>query len=246
MFEEEVVIEIYEWYQSIEKRLLEITDVLPFVNESDLKKFQSPRLIPIMVETCSVVDTLLRSLMPAKFKRPTGREITNRGANIYDYFRELESELHLKSTKSLLLQGKPTILCPFENWSEDSNKPMPWWKIYNRLKHDRIKSSREANLLHCINALCALMQVMTKIPSIMALSLRVNWIQTAGNNPVTVISDVSKINKSKYVAYSELFATFLFPTSWDSPDVVRPVNILNSERLIGHLGRLATKAEHEI
>ena len=244
MFTEEIAIEIYEWYRSIEKKVLEITDILPIVNESDLKRYRSPRLVPIMVETCSIIDTLLRAAMPEKFNRPRGRKMTRKGANIYDYFRELEKTFQLKNTKSILLQGKPTILCPFEKWSENSSKPMDWWKTYNRLKHDRLKASGEANLLHCINALCALMQVMTKFPSVMEFSLRVNWIQTAGYNPTVVIEDVSRINKSKFVAYSELFATFLEPNSWKAVDDIRPVNIKNNDRLIAHLGRLATK--HEI
>ena len=247
MYQEEVVVEIYEWYQSIEKRLLEITDIVPFASESDLKKIQSPRLVPIIVETCSVVDTLLRPLMPDKFKRPgpKGREITRKGANIYDYYRELEKSLKLKQTKSLLLQGIPILLCPFANWSDDSNKPILWWRAYNRLKHDRIKASKEANLFHCINALCALMQLMTKIPEVMEFSLRFNWVQTAGYNPILVIEDVTTINSSKFVAYSQFFATFLSPENWNSPDDVRPVNLKNNEKLIGHLGRLATKIEHE-
>jgi len=248
MFKEEQVIEIYEWYQSIEKRLLVITDVIPFINEKDLQNIKSPRLVPIIVETCSIIDTLLRSMMPETFKRPgpKGRNMTSRGANIYDYYRELEGELNLCSTKSLLLQGIPIILCPFKDWSDNSNKPMAWWKVYNRLKHDRIQTSNEANLFHCVKALCALMQVMTKIPSVMGLALRTNWVQTAGYNPVETIKDISNINTSKYIAYSALFATFLSPVEWESPDDVRPVNLRNQDRLVGHLGRLATKREHEI
>ena len=244
MFSEEITIEIYEWYQNIEKRLLEITDILPIVNESDLKRYRSPRLVPILVETCSIIDTLFRAAMPEKFKRPQGRQMTRRGANIYDYYRELEKKFNLKNTKSLLLQGKPSILIPFDKWSEDSSNPMEWWKIYNRLKHDRLKASNEANLLHCINALCALMQIMTKFPSIMEFSLRVNWIQTAGLNPIEAIKDVANVNNSKYVAYSELFATFLAPNTWQTVDDIRPVNLRNNDKLIAHLGRLATK--HEI
>lgn len=144
MYHEEVVIEIFEWYKNIEKRLFDLIDVIPFSNESDLKKIHSPRLVPIMVETCSVIDTLFRDLMPERFKRPgpKGREITRKGANIYDYYRELEGNLNLKSTKSLLLHGKPILICPFHNWSDKSNSPMDWWKVYNRLKHDRIKTSK--------------------------------------------------------------------------------------------------------
>ena len=244
MFSEEVTIEIFEWYKNLEQRLLEVTNILPIVNEADLKRYRSPRLVPILVETCSIIDTLFRAAIPEKFNRPTGRETTRRGANIYDYYRELEKTFQLTNTKTLLLYGKPSILSPFDKWSEDSNKPMEWWKTYNRLKHDRLKASNEANLFHCINALCALMQVMTKFSSIMEFSLRVNWIQTAGYNPVLAIEDVCKINDSKYVTYSELFATFLAPNTWQTVDDIRPINIRNSDKLIAHLGRL--EAKHEI
>ena len=247
MYQEEVVIEIFEWYQSIEKRLIEITNVIPFSSEADLKKICSPRLVPIMVETCSVIDTLFRDLMPEKFQRPgpKGRKMTRNGANIYDYYRELEFTLDLGGTKSLLLLGKPVVLCPFNKWSDSSSSPMEWWRVYNRLKHDRIKSSKEASLFHCINALCALKQLMTKIPSVMELSLRFGWVQTAGFNPIITIKEITEINASKYVAYSEFFATFLSPVVWETPDEIRPVNLRNHEKLIAHLGRLATKIEHE-
>lgn len=245
MLNEEVVIEIYEWYQNIENKLLEIIEVIPFSNEEDLKKVHSPRLVPIVVETCSLIDTLYRYLMPENFKRPgpNGRVITKAGANIYDYYREIEARLTLKSTKTLLLYGKPVLLCPYEKWSEDSNSPMPWWKVYNRLKHDRIKSSKEASLYHCVSSLCALQQLMTKIPNVMELSLRYNWVQTAAFNPTLTISDVISINDSKYVAYTKLFATFLKPVDWKTTDDIRPSSFRNNDKLIGHLGRLVSKSE---
>jgi hypothetical protein len=247
MYQEEVVIEVFEWYQNIEKRLVEITSIIPFASESDLKNIYSPRLVPIMVETCSVIDTLFRDLMPEEFQRPgpKGRRMTRNGANIYDYYRELESSLQLGATKSLLLQGKPVVLCPFKKWSDQSSSPMDWWRVYNRLKHDRIKCSKEASLFHCIDALCALKQLMTKIPALMELSLRFSWVQTGGYNPTITIKEITEINASKYVAYSAFFATFLSPVSWESPDEIRPVNLRNNEKLIAHLGRLATKIEQE-
>lgn len=64
MFDEEVVIEIYEWYENIESRLSEIIGVVPFASVKELEKIQSPRLVSIIIETCSIIDTLLRAQMP--------------------------------------------------------------------------------------------------------------------------------------------------------------------------------------
>ncbi|TOM56110.1 hypothetical protein CGH75_16905, partial [Vibrio parahaemolyticus] len=78
MFDEEVVIEIYEWYENIESRLSDVVGIVPLSSEKDLAKIHSPRLVSIIIETCSVIDTLLRAQMPERFKRPgaKGREMT--------------------------------------------------------------------------------------------------------------------------------------------------------------------------
>ncbi|EGU9031257.1 hypothetical protein GA076_23795 [Vibrio parahaemolyticus] len=240
MFDEEVVIEIYEWYENIESRLSDVVGIVPLSSEKDLAKIHSPRLVSIIIETCSVIDTLLRAQMPERFKRPgaKGREMTRNGANIYDYHRELESTLKLTESKSVLLKGKPLLLCPFEKWSSTSNSsPMAWWRVYNRLKHNRIESSKEANLLHCVNALCALKQVMTKIPDVMRLSLRFNWVQDSTVNPEILLPLLHKVNECNYLAYTEFFATFLMPVELGSIDQIRPRQWGNHNQLSGHIGR---------
>ncbi|QFT12984.1 hypothetical protein [Vibrio sp. THAF190c] len=239
MFDEEVVIEIYEWYENIESRLSEIIGVVPFASVKELEKIQSPRLVSIIIETCSIIDTLLRAQMPERFKRPgpRGREMTQKGANIYDYHRELESVLKLTQTQSVLLKGKPILLRPFEKWGSNSNSsPMPWWKVYNRLKHNRIEASKEANLLHCIHALCALKQVMTKMPDVLRLSLRFNWVQNAGMNPHYLLPMLQKVNDNNYIAYTDFFATFLQPVALNQVDDIEPVRFGNYAKLSGHLG----------
>lgn len=239
MFDEEVVIEIFEWYENIELRLSEIVGVVPFTSIKELEKIHSPRLVSIIIETCSIIDTLLRAQMPNRFKRPgpKGREMTSKGANIYDYHRELESTLKLTQTQSVLLKGKPILLCPFDNWSSSSSSsPMPWWRVYNRLKHNRIEASKEANLLHCISSLCALKQIMTKIPDVLKLSLRFNWVQTAGLNPHYLLPMIQKINDNNYVAYTGFFATFLQPTNLKSIEEIEPMQFGNHKKLSGHLG----------
>ncbi|MGB6378037.1 MAG: hypothetical protein WBG24_15085, partial [Syntrophobacteria bacterium] len=131
-FSEKEVSELYEWYSNLENRFRIIADIIPFTDREDLRKFSSPRLVPLLVEAAAIIDSILRSLFPDKAQRPKGNVITKRGANINDYYRILEEDLRLSQTSSLVLASPPFILVPFLKWSV--TKPPRWWTAYNRLK----------------------------------------------------------------------------------------------------------------
>lgn len=67
--DEKSAIEVYDWYLDIERRLSEIVRVLPFVDSSGLNNISSPRLASILLESASLIDSLLRDQMPDKFDR---------------------------------------------------------------------------------------------------------------------------------------------------------------------------------
>ena len=47
------------------------------------------------------------------------------------------------------------ITTPLAEWSV--TEPNPWWKAYNKIKHDRTNNFESANLNNCLNALASLM-----------------------------------------------------------------------------------------
>lgn len=242
--DEHAAIQIYEWYADIERRLLEIVRVLPFVEHAELANIHSPRLASILLEAASLVDALLRDQLPSKFTRPNGKNCSREKANIRDYLNELNPTLRLSKSQSLLLIGIPTLLSPFAPWDNKTVPQLPWWRAYNALKHDRLTSSPDVTLAYCLDATCALNQMMMKLPWILKLSFRFGWTQTGGYNPQIAIEDVLIPKTMGYIAYTEFFATFLCPVAHRTVDDIRPVMFRNGERLQSHLGRLGTKADN--
>lgn len=50
------------------------------------------------------------------------------------------------------------ITTPLAEWSvTEPNSGLPWWKAYNKIKHDRTNNFESANLNNCLNALASLM-----------------------------------------------------------------------------------------
>ena len=162
-FTEKEVVELYEWYENLENQIRRILEIIPFSSIKDLKSISSPRLVPVLIESAAISDSMLRSLFPLKALRPNNKPITRKGPGIYDYCRVLEKDLKLTQASSLFMGSMPLILTPFKGWTESPPHKVKWWYAYNRLKHNRFKWSKEANLLNTLNALCGLHQLMTKI-----------------------------------------------------------------------------------
>ena len=50
------------------------------------------------------------------------------------------------------------ITTPLAEWSVTGpNSGLPWWKAYNKIKHDRTNNFESANLNNCLNVLASLM-----------------------------------------------------------------------------------------
>ena len=241
---EPAALEVYEWYADLEARLLEITRVVPFLDTNQAASIHSPRLASVHLEAASLIDTLFRSQLPDPFQNHAGDEVKRKRANIIDYHKIVNPGLRLESRKSLLLKGMPTLLSPFNAWAnEDSHSP-DWWQGYNKLKHDRLASAREISLLDCIYALCGLNQLMLSLNGIVQLVFRFGWADVAGYNPTEALKELNNHRLSHgYIAYTEFFAYFLNRVDFDSVAAIRPVQFRNSERLMSHLGRMASEDE---
>ncbi len=211
---ESSVHQVYDWYTDIERRLSEIVRVLPFVEAAQLKEVRSPRLASILLEAASLFDTLLRDQLPEKFIGAKGKTTLKKNANIANYRKIIEPDLRLSSSQSLLLLGLPSLLSPFGPWADSNDLPLPWWGAYNGLKHDRLSESVAVTLEDCLQAACALNQVMMNVPMIRSFVFRFGWAQLVGHNPQMAIKDLGKSPDQGFVAYTEFFATFLCPVTF--------------------------------
>jgi hypothetical protein len=233
---EPIAYQIYNWYADIERRLSEIVHILPFVEYSDLKNIRSPRLASILLESASLIDTILRDQLPNSFVFvKNGKTITKQNAStcIEHYFQELQPIFKFSDSKSILLSGIPTILNPFEVWASQTYTPLSWWQTYNGLKHDRLVNSSSVTLETCLQATCALNQVMMKIPAISKYVFRFKWADPAGVNIEIAIDDFEgrQVANQAYIAYTDFFATFLCHTNYITIADIEPQRFRNCERL---------------
>ncbi len=240
-FQETDIVQLYEWYQSLERRLAPILDVVPFTNTTDLRRTVTPRAVSILVEAASIVDSVLRTLFPDYTIRLNGRRITRDSANIYDFNQQLEPQLNLGSAKTLVMCPTPFVLSPFQGWTADYPHSMRWWTAYNRLKHHRLQWASESTMYSTLEALCALHQLMTRIPQVVALAFRFGWVELAGYNPEVLFEGLpDRINAtlSEFLAYTNYFCTPLASADWQDIAKIRPGVYKNSTRLIHFLGRM--------
>lgn len=56
-------------------------------------------------------------------------------------------------------EGKDNVFEPFAGWKTSTN--LPWYRAYNRSKHNRDKCFKEANLKNLMDAFCGLFVVLT-------------------------------------------------------------------------------------
>lgn len=131
-------------YEELERQMLAFMDVVPFVGAN--QQVVSARLIPILMESCSLIDSILRS---------------NAGDEQKGSLKQLaaRSGLGLDGSLSALLVSPLQVLNPFRGWHETTPD---WWRAYNRIKHDRIRSFDAATYPIAVSALVALHQVITR------------------------------------------------------------------------------------
>lgn len=144
-------------FSSLEEQLLACLTFLPYT--PDNHHVVSPRFVPIILDACSLIDSVLRDFVHQPEERTTFKQ----------YARETEEYLKLDTAFSILLSTKLAFLNPFSSWKA---KTPVWWSAYNRLKHDRLNNYAEATYETTVLALCALHQVIARnrnwIPSLIS------------------------------------------------------------------------------
>jgi hypothetical protein len=104
--------------------------------------------------------------------------------DIRDYAELYARRLNLPATKSLMFVSPPQYMIPFEKWAPLTTggeyEALPWWQVYNHLKHSRIEHIKKATLANAVNSLCGLHQVIVKLPELVRATARHGWFPTQG------------------------------------------------------------------
>lgn len=136
----------WDYFLSLEKDLVRCTDFVEFEN-SNFSTY-SINFAKIIMATSAEIDTICKELCFLI--------CNNRKARNIKKYAEIITQKYPKIVEmDVSLQSYKITRRPFENWTKD-NSPN-WWIKYNKIKHDRTASYREASLINAIDSMAALL-----------------------------------------------------------------------------------------
>ena len=136
----------WEYFLAIESDLEKCSRYVEFCQDND--STYSLEFARIIMASCSETDTIIKLLCKAidPGKRPD---------NILEYFPVLSSKYPKFTTFEIFIPRFKIRLHPWKDWTE--TKSPDWWsKAYNKIKHERDKFFKEANLTNTLNAVSGL------------------------------------------------------------------------------------------
>lgn len=148
-------------FVQLEEQLKSCLDYIPFIEEN--QNVISPKFIPIIIESCGLVDSIFKEISHIKEEKLTFKM----------FFDLHEERLNLINNKSLFLISPLKVLNPFKDWG---NVQPIWWKAYNSLKHNRLDNYHFAIYSNAILSLCALHQLISRCKMFLGSIIKVGWI----------------------------------------------------------------------
>jgi hypothetical protein len=146
-------------FNDLEAKLIDCLSYIPYF-EQNIKTI-SPKFVPIILEACSLIESIFKD------------SVAQGNYNFKNYLKVLDDELDLSDSVSILLTSPIQFLTPYDNWQKET--PI-WWKIYNRLKHDRLNNLHLVTLDVTVFSLCALHQLISKHRGFTNQLIERSWI----------------------------------------------------------------------
>jgi hypothetical protein len=199
-------------FAGLETQLVTCMEYVPFVEAN--KHAISPKFVPVIMESCSLIDSIFREITSDKTKH----------LNLKKHGLEHEPVLSLHENISLFLITPVQLLRPFRDWT---HKPPDWWAAYNRLKHDRLNNYEVATYMNAVQSLAALHQLIARCKMFVGEFLKAGWIDTQDSELMVSLASAAHLgalmrNPPDAVIESKLFASatidnFILPPSEDDP-----------------------------
>ncbi|MCH8315042.1 MAG: hypothetical protein IIA64_03625 [Planctomycetes bacterium] len=177
----------------------------------------SPLLVRIMLDTCSQLDSLWG--YTAWLSRFVRQEKKRRDRlTIRDYFKYFaEAPLTPLGKRWVVFWSEePTQIRPFESWDGgESYKDLDWWKVYNKVKHDRLANREMATLSVAVHAMAGLFLAILSCEHCRYGIEAADWLTSSERvayNPKASLGEDSPSVKYNFVAAeSQLFS---YPVGW--------------------------------
>jgi len=138
---------VLDWYMEAEKMLAGFLDYVPYCDTH--KEIWSPKLVIVLQETCSQLDSLWRW----GAVNVHGKKANDVG--IQNYFELYGFQVAPRWV--IFWADKPEKVEPFRGWQESQCHHLDWWtEGYNKVKHNRLKNRTCATLKRTVEALAGL------------------------------------------------------------------------------------------
>jgi hypothetical protein len=179
---------VLRWYESLEEQVMDFLQVVA-LRRHNLHVW-SPKLATVVVEACSLIDSVLRDISPARVTvRGTSKKRS--GLTLPDYAELYCTPLRLPARTAILLTDTPEYRTPFGTWSKGPpfDSP-PWWQVYNRFKHRRLAHFTAATLNTAIDALSGALVIIATVPALLPAVFKHGWLNLEGYNPELALRDL--------------------------------------------------------
>lgn len=184
-------------FSSLETQLITFMEYVPYIDNN--KKVISPKFVPIIVDACSLIDSIFREITDDDTER----------YSLKKYCEIHETYLSLEGNISLFLVSPLQLLEPYAVWTKEQPD---WWAAYNALKHDRLNNYEVATYVNAVLSLAGLHQLMARCKMFIGGFLRAGWIDTENNDLIGDLGSAAHLaglhsNPPSMVIESKLFVT---------------------------------------
>lgn len=162
---------VLEWYMEAEKMLADFLEHVPYCDAHE--KVWSPKLVVILQETCSQLDSLWR-----------WEAINIHGKNdravITDYFEIYGTKMAPRWV--VFWADKPEKIQPYSEWQGTQYDPLDWWtEGYNKVKHNRLENRTCASLKRTVESLAGLLLAIVQSENCWETLWEKHWISWEGS-----------------------------------------------------------------
>lgn len=229
IIDEATVTNIIKWYESLENQMIDFLKYVP--PQTQNMKTWSPRLATLIVEACSLIDSLLRYISPSR-GTVQEEEKERKRLKVPDFAELYSAERRLPDRKVIVLTSPPEYRSPFYIWKANPSKSPQWWTANNDLKHSRIDSFTKATLETAIDALAGSLLIIATTPQVIPGLVRHGYLDLSGRDALSTIKNLQN-------RYGELatLETPLFAISFSNDPLPENIHEFNP-RLYGGSSRL--------
>lgn len=146
----------WDYLLLLEKDLTAIAETVELSEKNYVT--HGPRILQLILATGSELDVALQSF--AKAIAPSCSAATSERPNMADYKRMITSQaIDQFTTAKVRFLRSEIVLVPWSPLAEDPKGSLPWWGLYNEVKHRRAKRYVSASLEVALNLVAALFVV---------------------------------------------------------------------------------------